>query len=241
MIPPDPDYRLWEPQARKAWWDDFFRTAGTCEDDERENEAILDTVRHSEAVVWRDNNFLVPQPTWGFYVFLTDYDQVTRDSIPRAMDNWVRLIGWAQGANANNLYSDEAFRRFKLDLVDEQETLAEASIDRVRECFRALVRNLEITNDDGEDSWVPPIRNMVCLVLDADKVHMLANLTFPDDDTDFFEECKNYRDCQVQAVDIKWQRLEVTSSGYRGIKDISIDSLAHAYNVLDLGLDSYIE
>lgn len=53
-----------------------------------------------------------------------------------------------------NPYADEALRRFRLDLVDiEQETVAEqpASIDRVRECFRALVRSLEISDDDGDD------------------------------------------------------------------------------------------
>jgi len=98
----------------------------------------------------------------------------------------VQLIRRVQGSNdvdTLNPYADEALRRFRLDLVDiEQETVAEqpASIDRVRECFRALVRSLEISDDDGDDeeedyfSAPPPTRNMVCLVLNADTVRMLA-------------------------------------------------------------------
>jgi hypothetical protein len=241
---PTTDPSRWTARAQNAWWKEFNRAAGPCECDERENLAVLKTIRQSEAVVWRDDDVLVPQPTWGFYVFLTDYDQVTRDSTQRAMENWVELIRQMQGVNANppDLYANEAFRRFKLDLVDEQEALAGASIDRVRECFRAHVRSLEITNDnDEEDLWVGPTRNLVCLVLNADKVQMLANLTFRDD-TDPVEYYRTYGACVVQAVGIKWQRPEVTSSRYRGTKDLSIVFLARAYSLLDNGdLEGYVE
>jgi len=212
----------------------------------RENKAVLNTVRGSEAVIWRDDEVLVTQPTWGFYVFLTHYDAVTRDSVPRAMEKWVKLLGWRQGANANppDLYADEAFRRFKLDLVDEQDTLAEASIDRVRECFRALVRSLEITDnndDEEEDLWVPPTRNKICLLLNAEKVQMLANLTFPDN-ADYLECYKTYAACRVLAIDIEWQRPETTSDQYRGARELSIDSLARAYDLLcDGDLSDYME
>lgn len=71
-----------------------------------------------------------------------------------------------------------------------------ASIDRVRECFRALVRSLEISDDDGDDeeedyfSTPPPTRDMVCLVLNADTVRMLANSTLG-------QERRTYRACHV--------------------------------------------
>ena len=243
---PNPDPRLWTVDLMNAWWEDFFRAAGPCEDDMRENKAVLNTVRGSEAVIWRDDEVLVPQPTWGFYVFLTHYDAVTRDSVPRAMENWVKLLGWCQGANANppDLYADEAFRRFKLDLVDEQDTLAKASIDRVRECFRTLVRSLEITDnndDEEEDVWVPPTRNKICLLLNADKVQMLANLTFSDN-ADYLECYKTYAACRVLAIDIEWQRPETASDQYRGARELSIDSLARAYDLLcDGDLSDYME
>ena len=146
------------------------------------------------------------------------------------------------GANPPDSYAEEAFRRFRLDLVDEQESLARASIDRVRECFRALVRDLEITDDNEErDHWVPPTRNKVCLVLDADRVQMLANLTFRDDE-DYMVIYEKYEACFVQALDIGWQRPEVTSSQYRGVKDLCIVSLARAYGqFMDGDLGGYDE
>lgn len=162
------------------------------------------------------------------------------------MENWVTLIQRQQGASANppDPYADEAFRRFRLDLVDEQETLAEASIDRVRECFRALVRSPEITDDnDGEvDRWVPPAKNKFCLVLDAGKVQMLASLTFRDD-ADYLEDFRAFEACRVQAVDIAWQRPERTSDeeDYRGVREVSIVSLARAYASSMDGLDEYDE
>lgn len=159
------------------------------------------------------------------------------------MENWVTLIQRVQGVDALpfNPYANEVFRRFELDLVDEQEPLASASIDRVRECFRAQVRSLEITDDtDEEDSWVPPTRNLVCLLLDADKIQMFSNMSFRDD-ADPVEDYRTYGELQVQAVDIKWQRPETTSSQYRGVKDISICSLASAYSLSDNGFRYYNE
>lgn len=81
------DPSRWLAHAHEGWWKEFERVAGTCDYDERENYLILNAIRGSEAVVWREDDVLVPQPTWGFYVFLTDYDQATRDSIPRTIDN----------------------------------------------------------------------------------------------------------------------------------------------------------
>lgn len=154
------------------------------------------------------------------------------------MENWVELIRWMPGANADppGQYANEALQRFRLDLVEERESLESASIDRVRECFRALVRSFEITDEDGEeDRWVPPTRNKVCPVLDADKVHMLADLAFRDDD-DYMYIYRRYEECFVQAVDIEWLQPEVTSSRCRGVKDLCIVSLAMAYSQFMDGL-----
>lgn len=67
----------------------------------------------------------------------------------------------------------------------------------MRECFRALIRSLEIS--DKEDQWVPPTRNRICLVLDASKVQMLANLTFCEGR---IEELRKLDKRRVPAVDI---------------------------------------
>jgi hypothetical protein len=204
---------------------------------------VLKAIKGSEAVVWKRDRELVPQPTWGFYVFLTAYDQATRECVLRAMENWVELVRRIQGAGEElrDPYGDEAFRRFRMDLVEERESLENASSDRVRACFRALVRSFEITdNDNEEDLWVPLTRNKVCFVLDTEKVQMLADLTFSDneDDMDIYGR---YEECFVQAVDIGWQRPEVTSSMYRGVKDACIVSLARAYSQFIDGLGGYDE
>lgn len=232
----DGDPKRWQRDTRSAWWKNFYRAAVPCEYDEHENLSVLRAIEGSEAVLWRDDDFLVPQPTWGYYVFLTDYDQATMENIPRAMENWVEVIQRHQGANATppDPYAEEAFRRFKLDLIYEQESLASASIDRVRECFRALIRSLEITDgNDADDEWVPPTRNKICLVLDAAKIQMLANLTFRDG-CDYIEEYRVFETCRVQAVDIKWQRPEETMSKYRGVRDMSIADLAWMNSFGDL-------
>ena len=46
------------------------------------------------------------------------------------------------GAEPPEVYADEAYRRLKVELVEDQEVLEGASYDRVRKCFRALVRVL---------------------------------------------------------------------------------------------------
>jgi len=55
-----------------------------------------------------------------------------------------------------------------------------------------------------------------CLI---NRVQMLVKLTFHGD-------YWNYNACRVPAVDILWQRPEVTESKYRGVKDFSIVPLA---------------
>ena len=107
-----------------------------------------------------------------------------------------------------------------------------ASPDRVRQCFRALFRSLEITDDEDDAVWVPPTRNQVCFVLDADSVQMLANLAFRDDNNHIEEYCA-FEACQVQAVDIKWQRPEETNSKYRGWRNVSIVDLPRMYHLFD--------
>jgi len=249
MDPSTTDDSYWTIDAMDRRWENFKRTAGGGEDDGLENRAVLDKIQYSESISWREDEVVVPQPTWGFYVFLTDRDEATKELAPRAMENWVRLIRQVQGAdNADEPTpcADEVLRRFRLDLVDiEQETVAgqPASIDRVRECFRALVRSLEISDDydgehGGEDyfSAPPPTRNTVCLALNADNIRMLANLTLG-------QEHRTYEAFQVQAVDIKWKRPKFTtsSSEYRGVRHVCIDELARVYITCMDGLTDFSE
>jgi hypothetical protein len=170
-------------------------------------------------------------PTWGFFLFLTaDYTQAVKDKVPRAVENPVRVQQRALRADADeaNVYVKELNRRLKFGLVEDQEALEGASIDRVRECFRALVRSFELSDD--EERFPPPARNMVCLVLDGAAVEMLANLEFYDDRR---QESQAHRQCKLQAVDIHWRRPEMTRDSYRGARLLEINSLPDVYDSLD--------
>ena len=76
-------------------------------------------------------------------------------------------------------YTDEAYRRFKLRVLEDEETLSGTSDDRIREKFRAQLRTPQQFN---ENDWIrPPARNYAYLLLDEPTVSVLADLSFPND------------------------------------------------------------
>jgi hypothetical protein len=225
-------------EARRAYWAELKRAASASEPTKikGENSRLLQNIEGKEAVSWRKDQKIVLQPTWGFYVFLTDYEQSALDALPRAMDNWSLAVSKLKRASTvpADLYSDEVARRFKLDLITDEDMLDKATPDRVRKCFRAQVRSLEITDETNGDDWVPPARNRFCFLLDAAAVQMLANLTFPDDHT-HTDRVRVLDACRLRAVAIAWQRPERTSSSYRGVRELSIVDLARVYCMVDDG------
>jgi hypothetical protein len=78
-------------------------------------------------------------------------------------------------------------KKLRFEDVDDEEKLNEASEDCVRAEFKALVRGLEIAD---EDVVPPPARNAACLVLDEGSVAMLANLEFSEGFEDDFKKFK---------------------------------------------------
>jgi hypothetical protein len=83
--------------------------------------------------------FLERDPTWGFYIFVTDYSAKVSENIPQAMETLMGVVQRGLRYWTCPPYAEEAFRRFKLDLVEDQAALEGASYDRIREEFRALV------------------------------------------------------------------------------------------------------
>lgn len=180
--------------------------------------------------MWSDGRAVESDPTWGFYIMVTDYSQTAQNSLDQAMENLLRVQHRHLNADAHppDVYADELYRRLKFDVVMDQEALDGASDDRVRECFRAHLRGLELWDDPEE--FMPPSRNYVCLVLDADKIEMLVNLSFQEDDS---QEFFTFRACKLKAIDILWERPETTRSSYRGVRDLAINSLSRTYLVLE--------
>lgn len=61
---------------------------------------------------------------------------------------------------------------------------------------------------------------------DGDKVGMLANLEFTDDDKR--QETSAHEKCKLPVVDIFWKRPEMTRSSYRGVRELETPVLAHS-------------
>lgn len=169
-----------------------------------EAHGLLNVVsRWEQTSHWRDGRPVEWDSTWGYYLFLTDYAQTTKYNVSRAVEKLLEVqrsqILGASGQRAN-LFSYEAYHRLKLDLVEDPDAVQDASVDCVRENFRALVRSLELQDDDSDGFPSPPPRNGVCFLLDASKVEMLANLTFHDNDPK--RDARAFEQCKLLAVDI---------------------------------------
>jgi hypothetical protein len=169
-------------------------------------------------------------PTWGFYLFFTDYTEAVKEKLPGAIEMLISVQQRKLRADSVIVdpYVEELCRRLRFDVVEDQEALEGASIDRVRECFRVLVRSFELSDD--ENIYPPPARNMVCLMLDGGQVEMLANLEFFDNHID---ELIAHQQCKLQAVDVHWKRPEMIRDNYRGARYLEISSLAQTYDLLD--------
>ncbi|KAF4153146.1 hypothetical protein CNMCM6936_000976 [Aspergillus lentulus] len=155
-------------------------------------------------------------PTWGFYAFVTDYSADVLGKIPRAMDHLI-----------------EACHRFKLSVVEDDETLSGASDDRVREEFRAQLRTLQQLN---ENDWIrAPARNYACLVLDKPTVSMLADLSFPED---IRQDWELFHPKTIKVVDAWWKRPATNVSSYRGVGHCPITSLARFYMLVTSAANS---
>jgi hypothetical protein len=210
------------------------------------NVAINNTTRNLLKVVESMENvrsddgkvILERDPTWGFYVFVTDYSTEVSENIPRAMETLMGVVQHELRDWACLPHAEEAFRRFKLDLVEDQAALEGASYDRIRAEFRALIqaklRDLKSSSEDWDgkeefDLW-PWVRYLACLVLDGAAVSMLANVP-PFENLEEHDRFLNNK-VVLKVIDSFWQRpppIVLTDEEYRGVVDCSIGRLPLLY------------
>ena len=200
---------------------------------------LLAEIDRWSTVGW-DEDIRAPRPydgTWGYYVFLTSYDDATLEKLEQAMGNWVRVVerhlGTYEGPQDRR---EELRKRFKLELIKDEEELAGASDHRVRENFRALMGGLDLLLPGR---WTrPQCRYSVCLVIDAAAVNMLAGLQFQ---TDPRKRDRTLEDLTVKAIDANWTsehgRSSYWESGgtrdmYLGVGQLSINCLQEMYLVI---------
>lgn len=173
----------------------------------------------------RDDENWDPDPTWGFYVFVTSYSDTALERVSKAMENWVMLT--ERGLMYYGPYGAEAIRRLRMDLIVDEEALSEASDDRIREEFKAQVRGLK--SQCGGRS-LSAGRYGACFVLDEEDIVRLAGLDLPNDpsqDNGFFG------DITVKLIDRYWTwRPLGTLFTYKGKRNCSITSLAEVFELL---------
>ena len=116
----------------------------------------------------------------------------------------------------------------RFDLVEDQEALEGASYDRVRACFRAQVRGLELCDD--EDDTPVAKRYLACLVLDGDKIEMLANLSFHEDSA---QKTPTSGPCKLPVLSLGWKRPKTSRGSYRGVWEFAIDLLPRICELLE--------
>lgn len=193
---------------------------------------MIKKIEQWKAVSWREDLYVDRDPTWGFYVFVTAYSDSASEQLSQAIENWVKVVQRDLEYSATvPVYANEAFRRFKLDVIADKDKLDDASDDRIREEFRAQIRDLRLSDD--EDQIVPPARNMACFVLDEEKVVMLADLSLPDDP---MQEYELFSQKTVKVLDAYWHRPSTSNgSSYRGMGYCSITSLHWLYTLLTSG------
>ncbi|KAB2099327.1 hypothetical protein AG0111_0g12572 [Alternaria gaisen] len=184
-----------------------------------------------------DEDIRAPRPydgTWGYYVFLTSYDDATLEKLEQAMGNWVRVVErHLEASEGSEDRKEELRKRFKLELIRDEEELAGASDHRVRENFRALMGGLDLLLP-GRSSR-PQCRYSVCLGIDAAVVDMLAGLQFQPDPR---KEDRTLEKLTVKAIDANWTSEDGRSSYweggdmYLGVGQLSINCLQEMYLVI---------
>ena len=172
-------------------------------------------------------------PTWGFYVFLTDYSAEGSKNIPQAMGMLMGVVQRELHSSTYPPYADEAFRRLRLDLIEDQAALEGATYDRIRAEFEALIQlklrdlksSAEALLEDDFDLW-PRARYIACLVLDERAVSMLVNVPQFEDLEERYraEEQERFLTTKVvlKVIDRFWERPAtgaLVHGDYRGVVD----------------------
>jgi hypothetical protein len=172
-------------------------------------------------------------PTWGFYVFVTSYADGSRAKLPRAIEILSQAIQRSMLCRTKPPYSKELVRRFKLDIIEDQSALAEASDDRIRAEFRTHVYNRicssqDFDKGDGDVEMWSSARNMAYLVLNEAAVGMLADLTLPDD---WSYDHLAFKEKTIKVVDGFWVRPPGSgpSEYYRGVGHCPLPDLPRLY------------
>lgn len=151
------------------------------------------------------------------------------DSVEPAAQKLVEIVRRALVAKAHPALAAEAYKGFRLDLVQDRQALDGASDDRIREEFNALLR--------GHGLWpagcsqrgpLRPPRRFVCFVFDEATILELASLLFPQE---FKNDYKALENVTIKIIDRAWQRPENGRGSYSGVDRCPVHGLVGVYHM----------
>ncbi|RGP68271.1 hypothetical protein FSPOR_5422 [Fusarium sporotrichioides] len=179
----------------------------------------------------------ITDPTWGYYIFVTSYTDAARQKLDAAVEALVQLTLRSLRRMSPSLYSEEASKRFKLDVIQNKEALENASEDRVREEFRAQLRGSGMLEDDIMFRGIGSSRCSACILLDEDTIKKLSKMPFS---LDTEQDDILFGDVYVRLIDPKWDYPAQPHPGtiedgipYRGADDCPVTCLAELYRRMD--------
>ncbi|EWG43580.1 hypothetical protein FVEG_04996 [Fusarium verticillioides 7600] len=177
-------------------------------------------------------------PTWGYFVFVTSYSNLACQKLNQALENLVQATIRSLRLMSPSLYSEEATKRFKLEVIEDKEALENASEDRVREEFRAHLRSLGVLEEDLMFRGIGISRFSACILLDEQTISRLANCSFS---LDIERDEPRLADVLVRMIDPKWDypaepypgELDDEDRPYRGGDYCPVTALAELYRIMD--------
>ncbi|KAF4440749.1 hypothetical protein F53441_12219 [Fusarium austroafricanum] len=179
-----------------------------------------------------------PDPTWGYFVFVTSYSDRALQELEQAVEALIQITLRSLRQMSPSLYSEEAAKRFKLDLIEDKEGLNNASEDRVREEFRAHLRSLGMLEDDIMFRGIGSSRFSTCILLDEQMIRKLASISLS---LDLDKDERLFAMTSVRMVDPKWdypvgpypEAIDDDGVPYRGGDDCPITGLAELYRIME--------
>ncbi|KAJ4122957.1 hypothetical protein NW768_009948 [Fusarium equiseti] len=184
---------------------------------EEDIRPLLEFLTSEHDIDWREDNSFI-EPTWGPTIMITAYSEKARRNLDQALSNLVeacrrflfkdpRFKPWAQ----------ETFNRLKFEVIEDKDSLENASDDRIREEFNAHVRSLRLFGDLKDEIRRAEVfgynlnrpmasrRYEICIALDERAIEQLAMLTFTED---VDENAKVLRSVSVKLIDRYWHYPE---------------------------------
>ena len=200
--------------------------ASSLNDDDGEEaddiKELLELLISECDVDWREDGTTPEDLTWGPTIVVTTYSETAKQDLDKAVASLVEVIHrYFLRCRSTAPFSKEAFKRLRLDVIENQELLRNASDDRVREEFNSHVRALGLFpqnakrrrrfSSDCLNRPDGPQRFGFCIVLDDQIIKTLAALISPEAlemDREVLE------DISLRVIDRRWTCPEEDDNEY---------------------------